>query len=70
MSFSVTVPTSQPRNLAGVQVLLCLVADQTDRFRRTPERRQALAIFIPLYSAGLWLAVRLTPAAFSTPHAK
>ena len=29
----------------------------------------ALAILMPLYSAGLWLAVKMTPAALSAPQA-
>ncbi len=29
----------------------------------------ALDILMPLYSAGLWLAVKMTPAAFSEPQA-
>ena len=29
----------------------------------------ALAILMPLYSAGLWLAVKVAPAAFSAPQA-
>ncbi len=29
----------------------------------------ALAILMPLYSAGLWLAVNVAPAALRAPHA-